>query len=345
MLVGWLALAGAALAADDEKKETDQKPATDAVDRYAVPDGDVSELVKFMTDLAKMRPTSREEFMEMRAKQPAALRKAAEKILALEKDETSAAHQAAKKQLLQLDIQSLAGASPEAAGEIFKRVTAMLDATQELSRNELSIAFSTASTLERSGKRELALEAYNTFGEIFKSATDEALKGYGEKMLGSARRMNLLGNEMEVTGKLLDGGQFNWKTYRGKVVLVDFWATWCGPCIAELPNVQKAYKLYHDKGFDVVGISLDTDRQRLEKFLEERELPWVCLFEDGAGWDHPMANYYGIMGIPTVILVDQQGKVVSLQARGPALMSELEKLLGPPAKEEQEEPQAEEASS
>jgi thiol-disulfide isomerase/thioredoxin len=333
------------MAADDEKKETEQKPAAEAVDRYAVPEGDVGELLKFMTDLAKMRPTSREEYLEMRTKQPAALRKAAEKILSLEKDATSAAYQAAKQQLLQLDVQSLAQASPEEAREIFKRVTAMLDATQELSRTELSIAFSTASMLERSGKRDLAMDAFSTFGEIFKSATDEMLKGYGEKMLGSARRMNLLGNEMEVTGKLVDGSQFNWKTYRGKVVLVDFWATWCGPCIAELPNVQKAYELYHDKGFDVVGISLDTDRQKLEKFLEEKELPWVCLFEDGAGWNHPMANYYGIMGIPTVILVDQDGKVVSLQARGPALMAELEKLLGPPANKEQEEPQAEEAPS
>jgi thiol-disulfide isomerase/thioredoxin len=148
-------------------------------------------------------------------------------------------------------------------------------------------------------------------------------------MAGTLRRMNLLGNEIEIKGKLVDGTDFDWKAYsKGKVILVDFWATWCGPCLAELPNVKKNYEKYHDKGFDVVGISLDTDRKKLESFLEEEGTKWAQLFEDDAGWKHPVAVHYGISGIPTVILVDQQGKVVSLNARGPELGKQLEKLLG-----------------
>ena len=80
--------------------------------------------------------------------------------------------------------------------------------------------------------------------------------------------------------------------------------------------------------FEVVGISLDSDRARLEKFVEDREVPWVSLFKDGAGWDHPMATHYGIMSIPRAILVDKDGNVVSMNARGDALSRELEKLLG-----------------
>jgi len=154
------------------------------------------------------------------------------------------------------------------------------------------------------------------------------------KMQGSARRLNLVGNPIELTGTLIDGSELDWSKYRGKVVLIDFWATWCGPCLQELPNVQANYEKYHDRGFDVVGISLDDDRGALETFLEEREIPWATIYNDDpatAGWDNPLATYYGVMGIPAVWLVDKEGNVVSLMARGEALGEMLAEMLGEPA--------------
>ena len=147
-------------------------------------------------------------------------------------------------------------------------------------------------------------------------------------MEGAARRLDLLGNPLELSGTEMDGSKFDWAKYRGKVVLVDFWATWCGPCLAELPNVKKNYELYHDKGFDIVGVSLDQDRAKLEEFLQKEQNPWTTL-HDGAWNDNAVATYYGIMGIPTVILVDKEGKVVSTRARGPELGKLLAELLGP----------------
>ena len=152
------------------------------------------------------------------------------------------------------------------------------------------------------------------------------------KLQGLLRRLSLPGHPIELSGDFVDGTKIDWNSYRGKVVLVDFWATWCGPCRGELPNVLDCYKKYHDKGFDVVGVSLDNKREALEKFLQEQEIPWPSLYSDdpdATGWNAPMAVYYGINSIPTTILVDQKGNVVSMEARGEKLGELLEKLLGP----------------
>ena len=150
------------------------------------------------------------------------------------------------------------------------------------------------------------------------------------KMVGAARRIRLLGNEMLLTGVTADGNAFDWESYRGKVVLVDYWASWCGPCIGEIPNMKKNLELYGEKGFTIVGINMDDTRAAFEKCVDSKEISWVNIVseEEGKrGWDAPMADYYGVSGIPTAILVDQKGKVVSLRARGAELDKQLERLL------------------
>ncbi len=186
--------------------------------------------------------------------------------------------------------------------------------------------------LEESGDPKEVVAYYTKVADLAEHHGTPQLKELAEMMRGTARRANLPGNPMQIDANLLDGKPFDWASYRGKVVLVDFWATWCGPCIAELPNVKENYKKYHDKGFDVVGISLDRTKDKLEAFIEKEELPWAQLYDEeiqkGTGWNHPVARYYGISGIPAAILVDKDGKVVSMNARGPELTKQLEKLLG-----------------
>ena len=178
------------------------------------------------------------------------------------------------------------------------------------------------------GGEALSKQAYETFGPIFAKSKNDSIRQMAESFQGTLRRLSLPGNPMKITGTLLNGQLFDQSTVAGKIVLVDFWATWCGPCIAEIPNVLEQYEKYHSRGFEVIGISLDQERDALEKFVTDRKIPWPILFEppEGSGWQHPLATYYGISGIPTVILIGKDGNVVSLNARGERLGELLDEL-------------------
>jgi|TARA_B110000116_G_scaffold144522_1_gene125315 thiol-disulfide isomerase/thioredoxin len=138
-----------------------------------------------------------------------------------------------------------------------------------------------------------------------------------------------VGEVMELKFTSLAGKEIDLADMKGKVVLIDFWATWCGPCIAELPNVRKAYEDYHDKGFEIIGISLDKakDEAKLKSFVKDENMPWPQAF-DGKGWDTDLAQQYGISSIPATFLVGKDGKIVSSNLRGPALSSAVKKELG-----------------
>ncbi|SER49006.1 Thiol-disulfide isomerase or thioredoxin [Pedobacter rhizosphaerae] len=123
----------------------------------------------------------------------------------------------------------------------------------------------------------------------------------------------------------VNGIPVNFASFKGKYVLVDFWASWCGPCRAENPNVLKAYNTYKDKNFTVVGISLDDKGENWKKAIKDDNMPWTQL-SDLKGWKNEVSQYYGINGIPSTLLVDPQGKIIAKDLRGEILNKKLREL-------------------
>jgi len=222
---------------------------------------------------------------------------------------------------------------PEDAAPLVARVATLLEAAPDdvdLAQTAADFAVKLGDT---PGGESAAAAAFAAFIPQFERSGNPAVRRVAERVGGMARRLSLPGNPMKITGTLLSGQPFDQNALAGKVVLVDFWATWCGPCVAEIANLRAEYEQWHAKGFEVVGVSLDEDRETLEAFVKAKEIPWPILYEEprGPGWQHPLAGYYGITGIPTVVLIGRDGNVVTLDARGKKLGAALERLLGEPA--------------
>ncbi len=196
---------------------------------------------------------------------------------------------------------------------------------ETLKEKYLTMLQLTLQEIEETSNAELKATAYRKAADILAATGASEFASYIEYFEGSARSFEMIGQPMELSGKTYQGTDFDWQAYRGKVVLVNFWATWCHACLEEMPRLREVYDEYRERGFEVVGISLDENQSELARFMATKGMPWTVLHH--ADGPHPAAEKYFVNSIPEQILVDQDGNVLARGVRADDLPEQLEQLL------------------
>ena len=174
---------------------------------------------------------------------------------------------------------------------------------------------------------EGAKKAWQAAKDVFADVNGaQQIVGMAEASLKGIEQIGHDPTEFPDDAKDLDGKLVTLADFKGKVLLIDFWATWCGPCRAEMPNVVRAYERFHDKGFEIVGISHDRPHEadKVREFVTAKKMPWRQVYYPDE--HNKVATAYEVNGIPHTVLIGRDGKIIRVGLRGDGLQKALEKL-------------------
>ena len=201
-----------------------------------------------------------------------------------------------------------------------------VEGQDKLQQRHLRLASATVHAINRLEDEKEREKFFDEFGNLFAKSDDRQLARYGKKLIGEGKGAlaDLVGKPLELAGVTAFGTQLDWNSYRGRVVLVDFWATWCGPCLQEMPHLRALSEKLVGAEFDIVAVSLDEDLEALAKYLDENKISWTNLVGPDA---RELATKYGVRGIPTMMLVDKTGAVINVGNKVEQLEPHIQPLL------------------
>ncbi len=179
---------------------------------------------------------------------------------------------------------------------------------------------------EFAGQEEDAKKWYTKIVENFASSQVPAAAQAAKKATGAKARLESIGKVIQMTGKSIDGKTVSLGQNRGKVIVLQYWATWSQPCVNDLALLRELYAKYGKEGLVIIGISLDNRKEDLTEFLKANKIPWPQLYEPG-GLDSSLANALGVLTLPSMLLIDKQGKVVNRNVHAGELDKEVGALL------------------
>jgi peroxiredoxin len=192
-----------------------------------------------------------------------------------------------------------------------------------VNRNSILAPYFSLNNLNEPGKEDLLKSIYDTLTPAVKKSYFGVKMG---EMISSMSKISIGAAAPDFTQNDPDGKPVSLSSLRGQYVLVDFWASWCQPCRQENPNIVNAYNAYKDKGFTIIGVSLDQDSAAWKKAIVADKLTWTHV-SDLKYWENAVAQTYGIRSIPASFLLDKEGKIIAKDLRGEALAAKLAELM------------------
>ena len=305
----------------------DPEAAAEAAARYTfAKDADSEALVDFCLQLQDYEPEDDADADLHDKRAPRAIKRACRRIMELEKDKESDNARFARRMTLAMQLDNATELDSTRSTQLLKRTREFLKSPKVIA-DDADVASALADFLSaHSGPK--SIEWCQKVGNDLAHHAVPEVAATGKVLLGTAKRLGVVGKPMPIKGTTVDGKPFDLTQFKDKVVLIEFWATWCPHCVDELPYLKKCYDAYHSKGFEIVDISSDEELQTLQEFLKLEKLDWIHLHE--AGGKHPALQEYGISSYPSNFLLGKDGKVVAIDLRDKALSDQLKLALGAP---------------
>jgi thiol-disulfide isomerase/thioredoxin len=273
---------------------------------------DLTVLDAFIATTKKLQPRTPEQYVEMQR----AIRTAAKKIIESSKDKSSPLFKKAEADFVNASVMLLGNEGPDAQRKTFERFRDYLKTRSKIEFVDVQMAMLAGQNLEQLADYSLAKEAYISFADVMSEKKDDSLTSIIAMFESNARRLDLPGKELPLISTTITGEDFNLKSQRGKYVLVYFWSSTIKACEQEHPYLLSVYKEYKERGFEVVAISLDEKKELATQFIKKNDMPWINLWDTRKDGVAKIMEGFGVNAIPTLFLLDPEGKVISLEARG-----------------------------
>ena len=292
-----------------------------------VPTGaDRAALEKIVAAAKAMKPNTLAAYRHMQT----GLRDASNGLLKAIADKNDPVRMQAELDVLSSSAALMVNDTEEAREKILQRIQSYYEGRKELSLADVQTGMIVAFYLEMQPRKSPARDVYKLLYDRLENDPREEMQSLRINLLANVRRLEMLGNKLELNVTSIDGKPIKTEDFAGKFLIVDFFATWCQPCLAEVPRLKKHCEKYRRSGLEIIAINLDDERSTLDKYLTSQSLPWPVVYDAASDPSDKLQVKYGISSLPTVLLLNKEGVVVSLEARGPELDRLMERIFEAP---------------
>lgn len=287
---------------------------------------DQATILKVLAAAKAMKPTGLAAYRHMQT----GIRDASNALLKVIADKNDAVRMQAELDAISSSAALMVNDTDEAREKIFERIQGYYEKRKELTLADVQSGMIVAFYLEMQPRKSPARDVYALLYKKLEEDPREEMQSLRVNLLANVRRLEMLGNKLDLEVQAIDGKPIKVDDYAGKFLIVDFFATWCQQCLAEVPRLKKHYEKYRSKGLEVISINLDEDRATLDNYLKQNPLPWPVVYDVASDPSEKLQVKYGISSLPTVLLLNKEGVVVSLEARGPELDRLVERIFEAP---------------